>query len=228
MRSLNLGSRRTAFAAILMIATQLSLVGCVRSNPAISSDFHEPPSATDLKLIDDRPAEDKTSETLSYLVTSCDYAIYRVGDEMTIPSKLVLLKRDLKEAANGQLVGQTVTLNRYRIFLNSGAALRKVTFSQGGGDPGLIPSLLSRMGSNCSKEETKGGWYAASEVSTTNSPFIVEIKVLIGGKLYSSRTVYSPKTEVNYFHLGDPEQAHEVFAAIHQADMDLIAQINNH
>ena len=222
------GLSRTAFVAILLVTTNLFLAGCISSPPATLSDFHEHPSSAGFTLIDNRPADDKTSETLSLLVTSCDYAIYRLGDDKTVPSKFVLLKQDLAEAIGGQLQGTTVTLNRYRIFLNSGAALRKTTLTPSEGYPGIIPSIIAGMGSNCSKEETTGGWYAASEVTTPNSPLIIEIESTIEGKSYAIRTVSSPKIDVNYFHLNDAGVASELFSAIRKADAALIAQIKNH
>ena len=97
------------------LAFALLLAGCA-GRPVVLSGFQDRPSTINLTIVDLRPQLEKTSERLSPWVTSCDYEIHRLGDETSVPSKLVLLRRDLEDALGGQLKNSTVTVTHYRVF----------------------------------------------------------------------------------------------------------------
>ena len=208
-------ARSIGYVAILFLA------GCA-TKPAVLEGFQDHPSPIDLKIIDSRPADDKESEWLSLIVTSCDYGIRRWGDETTIPPKLTLLRRDLEDTLNNQLSNATITVSKYAIFFNGSAGLRHTVYS---GSIGIVPAIMESMGSNCSKEETTGGWYAASEVTNSHSPIVIEIEAAFEGKNYNVRTVYSPEEELPV--TGGLESASALFAAIHKANAALIDQIRS-
>jgi hypothetical protein len=73
---------------------------------------------------------------------------------------------------------------------------------------------MSTMGAKCTREETTAGWYSAAEVTSLNSPLIVEITATVNGKQHAVRSVYSPQREINF---NDPEAAQLIFEAIRKA-----------
>jgi hypothetical protein len=212
--------RAPSFEAVSTVALILGLSGCA-DQAAVLPGFQAQPSVIGLRIIDARPDEDKTTEYLSYIIFSCDYGIRRLGDEKTVPPRLTLLRRDLESALGRQVGNATITVSRYRIFFNRGAALREQTSSQ---FPGVMPALMLNAGSHCAQEETRGGWYAASEAKSPHSPFIVELEGTFAGKSVAVRTVYSPEKEFLGV-LGEPETAAALFAAMRQATAALIEQL---
>jgi hypothetical protein len=90
---------------------------------------------------------------------------------------------------------------------------------------GVVAPIMAGMGSNCLKEETTDGWYAASELTHPTSPFIIEIEAKLDGHSYSVRAVYSPEVQINGFKLDDPPAATALFQAMHQANLRLAEEI---
>jgi hypothetical protein len=133
------------------------------------------------------------------------------------------LKADLEAALGVPLAGKTVTVTRYGSYFNTGAYNRGVTYSKFGG---LIPDLMSTMGSKCSREDTKAGWYQGSEVTNISSPIVVELNASVDGKSYETRSVYSPETELNPFFSKDKNAPAALAAALKKANAALIAQIS--
>ena len=210
-----MGYMRTAPLAIVIGLLFLSACG---TKPVVLEGYQDHPSPVNFKIVDSRPALDKTSERLSAWVTSCNYEIHRIGDEQTVPSRLAILQRDLEEALGNKLRNATMTVTQYRIFYNNRAAMLGQV---NGFATGVVPSLLTSAGGDCPKEHTSGGWYAASEVTTPYSPFVVEVEATMEDKVYSVRTVFP--THASYIGEGGP--SNYFFDVIHQANAALIEKL---
>jgi hypothetical protein len=176
-----------------------------------------------IQVVDQRPADELKTSWLSLMITSCEYGIRRVADEKGAPSRLDGLRADLEAALGAPLAGKTITVTRYGSYFNTGAYNRGVTYSKFGG---LIPDLMSTMGSKCAREDTKAGWYQGSEVTNISSPIIVELTASVDGKSYETRSVYSPETELNPFFSKDKNAPAALGAALKKANAALIAQIS--
>ena len=201
----------------------LFLTGCL-SQTAVMQDYRDGSSIVGLNVVDARPAEDKSTEFLSLWISSCDYGIRRLGDEKTVPSRLVLLRRDLEESLGDQLANKTITVSRYRIFFNKGSALLQSNPGNRSLAGPLIMSALTPGTNSCGLDKPEGGRYNSSEVSAAYSPIIIEIEVKLGAQDYSVRSVYSPKTELDGA-FGERDEAAELFNAIRQADIKLADQL---
>ena len=194
------------------------LLSACGTKPLVLDGYEDRTSPVNFKIVDLRPAMDKTSERLSAWATSCSYEIHRIGDEQTVPSKLVILQRDMEDALGSKLRNVTMKLKQYRIFYNNRAAMlgQVKEFT-----PGVLTSALKSAGDSCSKEDTIGGWYAGSEVTTPFSPFVVEIEAEIEGRTYMARTVFS--THDSYVGVGGP--SNYFFEVIHQANVAFIGKL---
>ena len=209
-------------APITLVAGLIVLVEGCTGTPAVLEGF-QPPAAQSAAIVDARVEQDKQSERLSGLITSCDYGIYRVGDDQISPGRLDLLKRDLASTMGDRLTNHTLTISRYDIFYNNREAQLEVLtrwfpwWPDGPRDPSRIV-MMTMMG-NCSKADMTGGWYQRSEAPNATSPVIVEIEASLDGKPYTVRSVYSPETD----YIGaTPGLA---FDAMHKANAALIAQL---
>lgn len=209
---------RSAHVTSFALAMGLLALSACATKPAVLEGFKDRPSPVNFKVIDARPASDKTSERLSPWITSCTYEIHSIGDEQTVPSKLTILQRDLEDALGDKLKNAVMTVTQYRIFYNNRALM---VGEVGKGYTGLVPDLMTHAGDRCSKEDTGGGWYEASEVTTQFSPFVVQIQATLDGKTYSARTVFS--TRDSYVGMGGP--SNYFFEVIHQANAALIEKL---
>jgi hypothetical protein len=201
-----------------MAAAALALSGCLKQT-AVIPHFTDRERAEDVRVIDARPASDKDDHFLSLLVWSCDYSIRRIGDNRTVPSRMKLLQRDLSDRLGAHAHGQTVTVTRYVAYLNQRQENRKDL-----GNYGPVGSLFKAAGSSCTKEKTSGGWYSPEEISTPNSPIVVEIEASMDGQTHAVRAVYSTSTEL-YGAFGEPAEAEALFAAMRKATDALAEQL---
>jgi len=202
--------------AAAFFAAALWLSACAAPTMVLPG-YQERASDASFTIADARPDKDKTSEILSLWVTACDYGIYRLGDERTQPPKLAFLRHNLEDALGARLKNATLTVTRYRMYINSRAQLRAQV---NGMYTGVVPGMLAAAGEGCTKEETSGGWFEASEVTTTFPPVIVEIEATLNAKTYSVRSVYSTQGK-NVDDAGTPE----LFNAMRKADVRLADQL---
>ncbi|HWA89688.1 MAG TPA: hypothetical protein VG889_06600 [Rhizomicrobium sp.] len=198
------------------LALAVSLTAC-KAPTMVLPGYQESASGTGFAITDARPEKDKTTEILSYWATACDYGISRVGDERTQPPKLVFLRRNLEDALGARLKGATLIVTRYRIHINARAQTRS---QLNGMYTGIVPGMLAAAGEGCTKEETSGGWFDASEVTTPFPPAIVEIEAALNGKTYSVRSVYSSRGK-DLDDAGTPE----LFNAMRKANAALVEQL---
>lgn len=171
--------------------TAILLTGCA-AQPIAFTDIAPAAQITSFTLDDARPAIEKEREMLSYSITNCNYGIIRMGDADTTPDKINILKHDLNELASNALKGKTVVVENYTIYSNGAVALRGMMNNMtGGSSQGLIAKGMINIG--CKKEEVKGGWYDPSEVTTNQSPLIVDLTLTVDGRKYTTHIVKSPE-----------------------------------
>ncbi len=208
--------------ALPMFLLCLMASGCA-TQVAVLQGFEPSANDTSLTVVDARPAQEKTSEHLSRLVTSCDYGIDRLGDEATQPARMRLLQHDLVRLLGDKAKGMTVTVSSYTVHVNNARLLRTMVY---GTNQGLIADMMEKMGKECPREKMTGGWYAAAEVNSQYSPVIVEITAQAGGKTHTVRTVFAPAEMVGVS-IQAPKTADVIFRAMRKATDTLAAQINN-
>ena len=204
---------------VRIVAAALVAAGLCSCAPqtATLAGFSQSPAAQGFTLTDGRAAPEKT-EWLSLMVWSCDNGIRRLGDEVSVPSRLDILRRDLGDALGPRLQGKTVTVKRYTIFYNMNAFLAAA-------NPGASsPVGAALIATGCPKEKVTGGWYDLSEVTNAHSPVVVDVEVALDGKSFSGRAVLSPDEDMSGA-FGKPYEASVLFEAMRRAHAALIANI---
>lgn len=170
----------------------LVLFGCAQT--ATISDFMAVTNSP-FEFIDARPAQDKQTTFLAVSPFSCDYAIRRLGDEISRPSKMDILHRDLVVGLGNLLTGKTVRVTHYAVYINrhaSSASAARNYYEFTGGAVGAIAS--GEVAPNeCTRDKVSGGWYDPSELTSMNSPTVVELEIDVGGKPFVARAVYSER-----------------------------------
>jgi hypothetical protein len=181
-------------------------------------DYQERPPSPNLTIVDARPDSDRITKPASLWITSCDFGLVRIGDDATLPPKLSILRRDLEDMLAGRLKSATLTVTRYRVYLNQRAVQENAATGGRPFDLAVTKILLTPHG--C----TEGG-YEMSEVTNTNSPFIVELAATFDGHEYSVRAVLSPDEEIRQG-IGEPAAAAALFAVLRKADLALAGKLS--
>jgi len=211
--------RKNLVGSCYALAVVIALGGCAEVRPAKVPSFVDHAIGTSFTITDKRPEKESQWEALSHLVTSCDYGVHRLGDA-TIPAPLTILKSDLAQALGTHLAGKSLTVLHYEIYSNNSYELRNGVYSH---HYGLMYDFMSGMGSSCKQEETTGGWYQASEVTTPYSPIVIEISGELDGRKFEVRSVYSPEHPIPTKFFDKPENAAELLNSLHKAN-DLFAK----
>jgi len=158
-------------------------------------------------IADARPADDRTTKALSDSPASCDGGIIRIGDDAGSAARLALLRQDVEDGLGGRVANTTLTVTRYRVYLNRSRATASAP-------------------SGCTRENTTAGWYDPEETTNFNSPIVVEIAATYLGREFAARTVSSPAIEIaGAGALQGAEAASAVAAAMEKANLVLIARI---
>jgi hypothetical protein len=210
-----MSATHTARAAA--VGSFLLLAACT-TPPAVLPGFQDTPSTINFSVTDVRPEIDKTHEILSLLVTSCQYGIYRLADERSNPSRMVLLRHDLETGLGSRLHDVTLVVSEYRMYINRRAPLRDTVNGAFHGGAAVIVAPLVAAGEGCTKEETGDAWFDASDTDAA-AAIIIEIQAQMGAKKYAVRSVSG---------LVAPEQAsdsQQIFGALRKADAALAEQL---
>jgi hypothetical protein len=176
--------------------------------------------AVNFTVADGRAEDDKKQKILSLMITSCSYAIQRVGDKKT-PNRIDTLREDLVRIKGASLEGKTLNVSSYNIFFNNAAILRGMVYSQYGG---IIPDLMKEKGAECPKEKMKGGWFDYAELTEPHSPLIVEMEASFDGQPHSVRVLYAPPRELPG-NFKKPEDAQDLLVVMRKAAEALAAQL---
>ena len=179
----------------------------------------------DFVVIDLRPPEEKDGNGLMPLAGKCNEKVYRIADVASDPMKVDVLAEALTPLLGGS--GTTLTVLNWSIYYNkqvqvTGSRLGGVSI-QGLGIPGKKKER--HAGSKCSKQESAGGWYEASELTGIYFPLISEFEGTYGGKPLSLRVVYSPTVKLPGTFEGESADTEALIAAVHQTAEALAAAI---
>lgn len=204
---------RASVAGLLTLLAATSFAA--EPNPAPT------PATAGVTILDERAAADKKRKLLSMGITSCEYGVYRL-DEKRAPGRFDALSIALESSKGVALAGKTLHVARYDVYFSNGARLRDMTYRAHTG--GVVTGAMIGLGANCPREKMKGGWFAASEVTTPHGPIIVEMTVSLDGATYESRSVHSSSIEM----MGgfkSPEEKAEMSAALKSAADALAAKL---
>jgi hypothetical protein len=188
----------------------------------------ETASAGELVVIDLRPKEEREGTGLSALSGKCNKGVYRIADVASDPLKVDVLKTNLAQQLGMAGDGKTLTVLNWTVYYNKSAGR--------GGGPNLsnigiqgytLPGSKKekQLGSKCSREESGGGWYEASDVTTTGAPLVSEFEGTFAGKPYSVRAVYSPRLKLVGKFQGDPDDTAALLEVVQKTAEALAAAI---
>jgi len=216
---------KSCVGVIITAGAIAALSGCATETYSVPGvDTAAVPSST-LRIVDARPAEQRTADytQLSHWVTSCSYGIYRIGDAITSPGKLDLMRSDLEKSLGNQIDGKTLTISNYVMYLNAKQAMLGANPFSKIETGGLAGALISQTAEpNCTKADTPEGWYDPSEANAKASPVIALISANLDGRNYSVRVVFSPDNALS------PRggESGPVFASVlHRANLALADKI---
>jgi hypothetical protein len=179
-----------------------------------------------LTLIDLRPKEEKEGVALAALSGKCNKDVFRIADVASDPTKLAALEESL-----GQMLsdggGKTLTVLNWSIYYNrqvqkSGGLLNGIGV-QGYSLPGKKKERHG--GSTCSRQESAGGWYEASELGSVYFPLVSEFEGTSGGKPVSVRIVHSPHRKIAGKFEGGPDDTEELLDTVRETAEALAAAI---
>ncbi|TAP34404.1 hypothetical protein EYR97_12675 [Alteromonas sp. KUL42] len=161
----------------VFVAITFMLVGCVSFQPT-QLDV-QPSTNVLLEVIDKRPLDQKETEMLSYLITSCDYGIQRLGDEWTTPDKVEFLKSHI-----GRLFpnAKSLVIDNFVIYNNMQYQLREGNIYRG-----PIWSLVE-----CNESTDKFTMYTPEENPERFNMLIGTFEGSIDGNKYSIRAAEIP------------------------------------
>jgi hypothetical protein len=181
--------------------------------PAMAQDA----KSDELVVIDLRPAEEKDGVGLTALSGKCNKGVFRIADVASDPLKVKVLRADLSRQLGLAADGKTLTVLNWSIYYNKSAEGSGPKLSNIGVQGYAIPgkNKEKQLGSKCSREESAGGWYEASDVTTSASPLVSEFEGTYAGKPYSVRAVYSPRRKIEGKFEGEEGDTHALLEAVH-------------
>jgi hypothetical protein len=188
-------------------------------------------SAEDAKalvVIDLRPPEEKDASALTELTGKCNKDVYRIPDVASDPLKVDVLKADLEGALIDGGAGKTLTVLNWSVYYNkqvqkSGGSLSSVGIG-GYNIPGK--SKERKAGSACSKRESTGGWYQASELDSVYFPLVSEFTGTFGGKPINVRVVYSPHRKLDGKFAGADADTEALLEAVHKTSESVLSALS--
>jgi len=203
-----------------LILTAAMFLCCL--DPAMSQ---EADTARDFKVIDLRPKEEKDGFGLAPLEGKCNESVFRVADVASDPMKVTILEQDLVPLLGSG--GRTLTVLNWSIYYNKQVQTKGSLFENVGIQGYSVPGKKKERhaGSKCSKKESAGGWYQASELSTVYFPLISEFEGTYAGKPLSVRVVYSPQTKLPGEFKGESLDTEALVEAVHKTAEALAAAI---
>lgn len=176
----------------------------VSGAPAIAASQEAPvPGASNFTFIDDRPLFERKNKALSTMIWNCNFGVQNIGDEGIYKShtgsgRVDDLAAKLSSALSESGRHHSITLKRHRLTFNSASASLADSVGAGLGGGVLAPAIADgkTRRPKCSKEKMTAGWFDPAEISNNNTPFIIEIDMIVDERPISIRKVYSPTFEL--------------------------------
>jgi hypothetical protein len=192
------------------LVAALSLLGCLR--PLLAQDAAP---SQDLVVIDLRPKEEQEGFGLTALEGKCNEDVFRIADVASDPVKVEILKSDLSSLLGVE--GKTLTVLNWSIYYNK-QVQHKGSMLEGVGIQGYsVPNKKKKeAGSKCSRKESAGGWYQASELDSVYFPLVSEFEGTFAGRPVSVRVVYSPHSKLAGQFKGDGKDTEALLEAVHK------------
>ena len=199
------------FAALL-----LAIVIAIAMAMAVPAFAQESSAPAELVVIDLRPKEEKEGFGLAELTGKCNKDVYRIPDVASDPLKVDALKADVAQQLADGGAGKTLTVLNWSIYYNkqvqgNGGGLSKVGIG-GYSIPGKKKE--KRAGSDCSRDESAGGWYEASELTSSHFPLVSEFAGTFGGKPVNVRVVHTPPSKLEGKFAGNEDDADNLLETV--------------
>lgn len=184
-------------------------------------------AAKELVVIDLRPPAEREGTGLSPLTGKCNKGVFRIADVASDPLKVDVLRADLAQQLGMSSDGKTLTVLNWTVYYNKSGGGGRPTLGNIGIQGYAIPSSKKEKqpGSKCSREESAGGWYQASDVTTMGAPLVSEFEGMYAGKPYSVRAVYSPRLKLVGKFVGEPDDTAALLEVVHKTAEALAAAI---
>jgi len=178
-----------------------------------------PENPDELRAIDLRPQIEKEGTGLSPLSGKCNKDVFRIADVASDPLKVEVLRASLAQQLGLAGDGKTLMVLNWSIYYNKysapgGAKLGGIGI-QGYALPGSKEKKEKR-GSKCSRQESAGGWYEGSEVTTTAAPLVSEFSGTFGGKPFNVRIVHSPRHKIEGKFAGGTDDTQELLDTVQE------------
>ena len=191
----------------------LALFACLQ--PSSAQDAQK---SVELKVIDLWPAEERDGVGLMELSGKCNKDVYRIADVASDPLKVEVLRADLAQQMGLASDEKTLMVLNWSIYYNkqtprSGPKLTDIGI-QGYGIPGKKKE--KQLGSKCTREESAGGWFTDSDVTTTVPPLVSEFSGTFGGKPYNIRVVHSVRRKIEGKFLGAADDTQALLETVHK------------
>lgn len=211
---------RPALLALGLVALLTSSGAWSAKRQAVLAGFEPDLIADSIELVDQRPEEEKTASMGSLVITSCNYAVRRIADDVSSPDRMTLLRSDLAAALGGAIAGKKVVVKHYGLYINDGPRLRRGALNN---FTGLIPDIARETG-NCPPEKMNGGWFDRMKYTGEFSPVIAELTVQVDGRTYVANGLISP--EKHYINNAKDQYFGElVFKALRKTTEDLMTKL---
>ena len=178
------------------------------------------------ELVDQRPGGEDSTEWLTRNGKSCDYTLRQIGDQDISPDRFTLLREGLSATVGRQLVGKTLLITRYAIYINS---LKRDRTSAWGINGNVFSNLIEdvyyrHVDHRCQEEQLAQGRLEPADVESHRSPVIVEITLIVDGKTHSVRSLFTPNQDISIKEK-DPGTQAAIQAALNKAIQQLIAEM---
>ncbi len=158
--------------------------------------------ATELKyqLIDERPQNEKTPSRGSSNRQSCDYSIWRIGEDEVVPSRIDYLKSRLQRELKAEsLNGATVKIKEFSVYFNqqlsARSALSGIKLNPGASSKieDVLKLLLQSF--ECWAGPGTPGGYDLSTNPAAQPAAVVTIRLEIGAQPFQSHYAFIPSKE---------------------------------
>jgi hypothetical protein len=200
--------------------------------PLLVLAFQQPslaqePPAQELVVIDLRPKEEKDGLGLTELSGKCNKDVFRIADVASDPVKVEALRAGLAQQLGLASDGKTLTVLNWSVYYNqqapSGGSKLKSVGIQGFTLP--TKTKEAKVGSKCSQQESAGGWFQRSDVTTGWPPLVSEFAGTYGGKPFNVRVVHSVRREIEGKFAGATRDTEELLETVSETAEALAAAI---
>jgi len=201
----------------MLYCSILLLAGCLTGRSVAAVD-NRPIQQAPFEMVDQRPADERTTRWLSEVPYSCAFTVRQYGDEAVSPDRFTLLREALNTGLHERLAGKTLLVTHFGIYINSAQRSRAAAIIHGEGLAQSLrdSALASRFDRLCAEEEMAEGWLEEGHKGTSHSVAIVQITFILQGRVHSVRV---------FENASSPGTAAAVVRAIGKASERIVAEL---